>query len=81
MMNEIKLVSGSVRNRKIMTATKQRELALKNWEQEQTRSLTKEWFEVDENEPLTKSDIAMSVGVYICVPVMVVATAIGAILV
>ena len=75
------MVQGVTGNRRIATISKQKEVALKNWEREQTRSLTKDWFEVDENEPLTKSDIAMSVGVYVIVPIMVVATAIGAILV
>lgn len=82
-MNQVKLVHGAAGNRTFATPAKQAELkqSIEQRKQERTDRLVNEWFAVDESEPLTKSDIAMSIGVYIGMPLMVVATALGAIFV
>lgn len=82
-MNEIKLVHGAVRNRKFATPTKQAELKQLDEQRKQERAdhLVNEWFTVDESEKVSISDICMSIGFYIGLPLMVVASFIGAILV
>lgn len=82
-MNQVKLVHGAAGNRTFATPAKQAELKQLDDQrkQERTDRLVNEWFTVDKNEPLTKSDIAMSIGVYVGMPIMLVASFIGAILV
>lgn len=72
-MNEIKLVYGAPGNRKFSTPARQRELF--NGAQH-----TKEkWFEVDDNAQITASDIVMSVGVYVAMPIMAISSIVLAI--
>lgn len=80
-MNQVKLVHGAARNRTFATPAKQAELLEQRRKRERTDRLANKWFTVDENEPLTKSDIAMSIGVYVGMPIMLVASFIGALLV
>lgn len=72
MMNEIKLVHGTPGNRKFATPARQRELI-------NSAPRTKgEWLEVNENEPITKSDVAMSIGVYVAMPIMAITSVVTA---
>lgn len=80
-MNQVKLVHGTVRNRTFATPAKHAELLEQRRKQEHKERIVEEWFTFDEDEPLTKSDIAMSIGFYIGLPLMVVATGLGAIFV
>lgn len=79
-MNEVKLVHGAAGKRTFTTPAKQAELKRleEQRKQERTDRFVNEWFTFDEDEPLTKSDVAMSIGFYIGLPLMVVATALGA---
>lgn len=71
-MNRIKLVHGTPGNRKFATPARQRELI-------NSAPRTKgKWLEVNENEPITKSDVAMSIGVYAVMPIMAVASVVTA---
>lgn len=81
-MNEIKLVYGSVRNRKFITPGKQAEIKQLQDEQTQDRKeqFIKEWFTVDESAEPTFSDVLMTIGTFVVMPFLVVVTAIGAIL-
>lgn len=67
-MNEIKLVHGTPGKRTFMTPGRAAEL----------KQRVNEWLEVDENEPVTKSDVAMSIGVYAVMPIMAVASVVTA---
>lgn len=82
-MNQVKLVHGAAGNRTFATPAKQAELKQldEQRKQERTDRLVNEWFTVDESEKASISDICMSIGVYIGLPLMVVATALGAILI
>lgn len=72
-MNEIKLVYGAPGNRKFATPARQRELI-------NSAQRTKgKWLEVDVHEPITVSDVAMSIGVYAAMPVMAIASMIMAV--
>lgn len=71
-MNRIKLVHGAPGNRKFATPARQRELI-------KSAQRTKgKWLEVNENEPITKSDVAMSIGVYIAMPIMAITSVVTA---
>lgn len=74
-MNQVKLVYGSVRNRKFATPAKQAEL------KQQVERLETEWLTVEEEGPLSVSDVLMSVGMYIGMPIMLVGSIASAILV
>lgn len=81
-MNEIKLVYGSVRNRKFITPGKQAEMKQLQDKQKQDRKerFINEWFTVDESAKVSLSDKLMTIGTFVVVPFLVVVTAIGAIL-
>ena len=67
-MNIIKLVHGTPGKRTFMTPRRAAEL----------KQRANEWLEVNENEPITKSDVAMSIGVYAVMPIMAVASVVTA---
>ena len=82
-MNEIKLVTGVAGKRTFTTPAKQAELKQldEQRKQERTDRFVNEWFTVDESAEPTFSDVLMTIGTFIVVPFLVVATALGAILV
>ena len=82
-MNEIKLVHGAARNRKFITPGKQAEMKQLQDKQTQDRKeqFISEWFTVDESAEVSLSDKVMTIGTFVVVPFLVVATALGAILV
>lgn len=67
-MNRIKLVHGTPGKRTFITPGRTAEL----------KQRANEWLEVNENEPITKSDVAMSIGVYAVMPIMAVASVVTA---
>lgn len=71
-MNEIKLVHGVPGKRTFVTPARQSELV------ERAQHTTEKWLEVNENEPITKSDVAMSIGVYIAMPIMAIISVVTA---
>lgn len=72
-MNEIKLVHGAPGKRTFVTPARQSELV------ERAQHTTEKWLEVDVNEPITASDVVMSVGVYVAMPIMAIASMIMAV--
>lgn len=63
-MNQIKLVYGTPGNRNFSTPARKRELSKRA---QRTKS---NWFDIDVNEPITASDVFMSIGVYLAMPIM-----------
>lgn len=70
-MEKIRMVQGTQGNRTIATITKQAEI-----KQEQLKKDVKvwqsEWLDIEDG-PLTVSDVLMSIGFYIMLPLMVLA--------
>lgn len=70
-MEKIRMVQGTQGNRTIATITKQAEI-----KQEQLKKDVKvwqsEWLDIEDG-PLTVSDVLMSIGFYILLPIMVLA--------
>lgn len=67
-MNGIKLVHGTPGKRTFITPGRAAEL----------KQRANEWLEVNENEPITKSDVSMSIGVYIAMPIMAIISVVTA---
>lgn len=71
-MEKVRMVQGTQGNRTIATITKQAEM-----KQEQLKKEVKvwkhDWFYIDDEAPLTVSDVLMSIGFYILLPIMVLA--------
>ena len=72
-MNQIKLVYGTPGNRKFSTPARNRELSKRA---QRTKS---NWFDIDVNEPITASDVFMSIGVYLAMPIMAVISVVMAV--
>lgn len=68
-----KMVQGTHNNRTIATITKQAEMKKEQLKKD-VKVWQHDWFYIDEDAPLTVSDVLMSIGFYILLPLMVLAT-------
>lgn len=62
-LENVKMVQGVQGSRKIATITRQKEIQ---------QQLKKEWFTCDNSDKISFSDICMSIGVYILMPILLV---------
>jgi hypothetical protein len=71
-MEKVRMVRGTQGNRTIATITKQAEMKQAQLKQD-VKVWQHDWFYIDDEAPLTVSDVLMSIGFYIMLPLMVLA--------
>lgn len=71
-MEKVRMVQGTRGNRTIATITKQTEMKKEQLKKE-VKVWQHDWFYIDDDAPLTVSDVLMSIGVYILLPLMIIA--------